>query len=44
MLIYALVAVLLSMMILRMGQAPVRAQADADQASIKGIDLSATTF
>lgn len=42
--IYLLIAIILVMSIMRMGQAPVRAQADADQASIKGIDFSAPAF
>lgn len=42
--IYLLIAIVLMMSIMRMGQAPVRAQADADQASIQGIDISSTAF
>jgi len=42
--IYLLIAIVLLMAIMRMGQAPVRAQADVDQQSIQGIDVSATAF
>jgi hypothetical protein len=42
--IYLLIAIVLLMAIMRMGQAPVRAQADVDQTTIKGIDISTTAF
>lgn len=42
--IYLLMAIVLLMAIMRMGKAPVRAQADVDQASIQGIDISTTAF
>lgn len=42
--IYLLIAIVLMMAIMRMGKAPVRAQADVDQGSIKGLDVSSTAF
>lgn len=43
--IYLLIAIVLMMAIMRMGgKAPVRAQADAEQSSIQGLDISATAF